>query len=203
MPTTIITPTLKTKTCTSCGETKPSKEFKRRLSIAQSRAVLRNPKINTNYMADSKLCKSCQPKRKPPRLLTDKEIRNRITDGDIRTALGEAILAKRKKALPLRRAKVMKEHWQRRKTEPLHQLKKYIGQQVAKFAKRVNAYKATPKAQHATLEQHRWNYKEAKRVRDELIKRIDKGADIDPTIDIQTLFKPKKYNEGEWYEMVR
>lgn len=187
--------TVREKQCPKCGETKPTTQFKRRLSLAQSRAVLRNPNIQTNYMADSKLCKSCQPKRKPPRLLTDKQIRNRITDGDLRRGLGEAILKKRKEALPLRRAKIMKEHWERRKTEPLHQIKKHIGQQVAKFAKRINAYKATPKAQHATLEQHRWNYKEAKRVRDELVRRIDRGDHIDPTIDIQTLFKPKPQGE--------
>lgn len=180
--------TVREKQCPKCGETKPNAQFKRRLSLAQSRAVLRNPNITTNYMADSKLCKACQPKRKPPRLLTDKEIRNRITDGDLRRGLGEAILARRKVELPQRRARAMKEHWQKLKTEPIHQLKKFIGQQVAKFGKRHNKSHCL---QHATKEQNRWNYMEAKRVRDELVRRIDNGDHIDPTIDIQTMFRPK------------
>jgi hypothetical protein len=176
------------KQCTKCGETKPNAQFKRRLSLAQTRAVLHNPTATTNYMADSKLCKACQPKRKPPRLLTDKEIRTRITEGDLRRGLGEAILAKRKEALPKRRAKAMKEHWQKLKNEPIHQLKKFIGQQVAKFAKRFSKSKYL---QDATKEQNRWNYMEAKRVRDELVERIDRGEQIPTTIDIQTMFRPK------------
>jgi hypothetical protein len=182
------TKTSRTKQCVKCGETKPTKEFKRRLSLAQSKAFLRNPNITTNYMADSKLCKACQPKRKPPRLLTDKEIRTRITNGDLRTALGEAILQKRKQTLPQRRSKVMKEHWQKVKTEPIQQTKKHIAQQVAKFSRRANASRYL---QDATKEQNRWNYMEAKRIRNLLIEKLDKGEPIPADIDIQTMFKPK------------
>lgn len=182
----------KQKQCTKCGETKPIAQFKRRLSLAQSRAVLRNPNITTNYMADSKLCKSCQPKRKPPRLLTDKEIRNRITDGDLRRGLGEAILAKRKETLPQRRSRVMKERWQKVKSEPIKQIKVHIAQQVAKFGKRFNKSRCL---YDATKEQNRWNYMEAKRVRDDLVRRLDRGEQIDPSIDIQTFFKPKPRGE--------
>lgn len=145
-------------------------------------------------MADSKLCKSCQPKRKPPRLLTNKEIRNRITDGDLRRGLGEAILAERKRALPEKRSRVMKVAWEKLKNEPIRQLKLRIGQQVAKYAKRYNASRYL---QDATKEQNRWNYEEAKRVRDELHYRIENGEWVDPNIDIQTLFKTKQHNHKE------
>jgi hypothetical protein len=189
--------TVREKTCIKCGQTKPSKEFKRRLSLAQSRAMLRNPNITTNYIADSTMCKSCQPKRKPPRLLTDKEIRNRITDGDLRRGLGEAILEKRKEILPKRRSKVMKERWQKVKTEPARQLKKHIQKQFAKFASR---HRGAKYLQDATRLQNAHNYQEAKRVRDDLVERINRGESIDPNIQIHTLFKPQPQyllNEGE------
>lgn len=184
--------TVREKQCPKCGETKPNAQFKRRLSLAQSRAVLRNPNVTTNYMADSKFCKACQPKQKPPRLLTDKEIRNRITNGDMRRGLGEAILAKRKEILPQRRARVMKEHWQKIKAEPIIQLKAHIQKQVAKFASR---HRGAKYLRDATKEQNRWNYEEAKRLKDELFRRIDQGDHIDPNIDIQTLIKPKPRGE--------
>lgn len=186
--------TVREKQCIKCGETKPTSQFKRRLSLAQSRAVLRNPNITTNYMADSKLCKQCQPKPKPPRLLTDKQIRNRITNGDMRTALGEAILAKRKEVLPQRRSRVMKERWQKVKAEPIRQLKAHISQQVAKFAAR---HRGAKYLRDATKEQNRWNYEEAKRVKDELFRRIDRGEQIDPSININTLLKPKPKGEAQ------
>jgi predicted GTPase len=138
-------------------------------------------------MADSKLCKDCQPKRKPPRLLTDKEIRNRITDGDLRRGLGEAILEKRKAALPLRRAKAMREHWQKVKTEPIRQLKKHIAQQVATYAKRFNKSKGL---QDATKERNRWNYKEAQRVRNDLVERINRGEQFALDVRIEQFFRP-------------
>jgi hypothetical protein len=144
-------------------------------------------------MADSKLCKACQPKYKPPRLLTDKEIRNRITNGDIRTALGEAILAKRKEILPQRRSRVMKERWQKVKAEPIRQLKAHISQQVAKFASR---HRGAKYLRDATKEQNSWNYQEAKRIRNYLIEKLNRGEHIDPNIDIQTLIKPKPKGEA-------
>ena len=184
------------KQCSKCKQIKPSKEFKRRLSLAQTRAVLRNPNATTNYIADSTMCKSCQPKLKPPRLLTNKEIRNRITDGDLRRGLGEAILAKRKETLPKRRSKVMKERWQKVKNEPIKQLKAHIQKQVAKFASR---HRGAKYLQDATRLQNAHNYAEAKRIKSYLLDRAMSGHYVDPSIDIQTLFKPQptkgKHNE--------
>ena len=180
--------TVRQKTCTKCNETKPSAQFKRRLSLAQTRAVLKNPNATTNYMADSKLCKACQPKRKPPRLLTDKEIRNRITDGDLRRGLGEAILAQRKETLPQRRARAMRVYWQKIKSEPLNLLKKNLAQQVAKYARRNNASK---NLQDATKEQNRWNYMEAKRIMKDLLEQAQVGVEIPATIQIASLIKPQ------------
>lgn len=181
----------KTKHCVKCGETKPSAQFKRRLSLAQSRAVLRNPNITTNYIADSKLCKLCQPKRKPPRLLTIKEIRTRISNGDIHSVTGEIKIKQMQEAIPKRRSKVMKEYWQNKKTKPIEELKVALAQQVAKYANRYNALKSY-NPQHADLPQYKYSYDEAKRVRDSLLSRARSGEVIDPTIKISELIKRRK-----------
>jgi hypothetical protein len=91
----------------------------------------------------------------------------------------------------------MKEYWQKKKQEPLKQLKTNLQQQVAKYCNRFNAYRAninklenpTP-AQHAMLRQHSENYAQAKQIRDSLIKQLQEGKDIDPQILIATLLKP-------------
>jgi hypothetical protein len=180
--------TVREKQCIKCGATKPNKEFKRRLSLAQTRAVLKNPNATTNYMADSKLCKDCQPKRKPPRLLTDKEIRNRITDGDLRRGLGEAILAQRKQSLPQKRARAMRVYWQKVKNEPINQLKKHLAQQVAKFASR---HRGAKYLQDATRLQNAHNYAEAKRIMRDLLEQAKNGVNIPHDVQIHTLFKPQ------------
>ena len=200
--------TVKEKTCTQCNETKPIKQFKRRLTIAQSRSMLRNPKISTPYITTSKLCKACQPKRHTP--LSTKEIRSKITTGDIHRTIGEAMLKEMKEAIPKTRARIMKEYWREKKTGWEKPFKAKIQRQVAKYLNRYQSYKSiltkginanppkmpTP-TQHAKLAQHSWNYKEAKRVRDEVFAKIDEGVRYDSLFHIQTLIKPMKYNQGE------
>lgn len=189
----------RTKQCPKCGETKPNAQFKRRLSLAQSRAVLRNPNITTNYMADSKLCKACQPKRKPPRLLSIKEIRTRVSNGDMHSITGELKIQQMREDLPKIRSRTMKERWQKVRDKPIKELKDNLQKQVAIYARRYHAYKITPKAQHALIEQHRWNYQEAKRVRDVLMDRAKTGTNVPTDVKINELIKPKQYqhNEGE------
>jgi CHAD domain-containing protein len=102
-----------------------------------------------------------------------------------------------RRAIPERRARVMKEYWQKKKQEPLKQLKTNLQQQVAKYCNRFNAYRANINklenptlAQHAMLRQHSENYAQAKQIRDSLIKQLQEGKDIDPQILIATLLKP-------------
>jgi CHAD domain-containing protein len=102
-----------------------------------------------------------------------------------------------RRAIPERRARVMKEYWQKKKQEPLKQLKKNLQAQINTYCNRFNAYRAninklknpTP-AQHAMLRQHSENYAQAKKIRYSLIKQIQEGKDIDPNILIATLLKP-------------
>ena len=200
--------TVREKQCTRCNETKPINEFKRRLTIAQSRAMLRNPNIKTNYITTSKRCKACQAELKRHRPLSTKEIRTKISTGDLHKTIGEAMLEERRKAIPETRSRVMKEYWAKKKTEWVTPLKAKIQRQVAKYKNRYQAYrrnleksneagKPSTTAQHAKLIQHSWNYKEAQRVRDEVFKQIDKGKRYEPLFHIQTLIKPMKYNQGE------
>jgi hypothetical protein len=180
--------TVREKQCPKCGETKPSTQFKRRLSLAQSRAVLRNPNITTNYMADSKLCKACQPKRKPPRKLSIKEIRTRITNKDMHYITGEMLLEKKKQAIVKGRSRVMKETWEKRKTQPYKTLKRNLQDQLNRYG---NRHFASTHLQDATREQNRWNYQEAKRIREDLLNRALNGEDIPPLIQIASLIKPQ------------
>lgn len=185
--------TVREKQCPKCGETKPANQFKRRLSIAQSRAVLRNPNVTTNYMADSKLCKACQPKRKPPRLLNAKEIRTRISNKDIHYIKGEVLLEKLKQDIPKARSRVMKQYWQDKKNEPYAILKRHLQDQLNRYG---NRHFASKNLQDATREQNSWNYQEAKRIMRYLLDRAQSGHHVDPTIQIASLIKPLP-NEGE------
>lgn len=89
----------------------------------------------------------------------------------------------------------MKEYWQKKRGDAIAQAKKNIQQQVAKYANRYHAYKAgkpTTPAQHAMLEQHRYNYEEAKRVRDELLEQIRLGTNVPVDVKLYELFKTKR-----------
>ena len=175
------------KRCTKCGETKPSTQFKRRLSLAQSRAVLRNPNITTNYMADSKLCKACQPKRKPPRKLTIKEIRTRITNKDMHYITGEMLLEKKKQDIVKGRSRVMRETWEKRKSEPYRQLKRNLQDQLNRYG---NRHFASKNLQDATRLQNAHNYEQAKLIMQDLLSRAENGETIPPLIQIASLIPP-------------
>lgn len=185
--------TVREKQCTKCKQFKPTNQFKRRLSLAQSRAVLRNPNISTNYIADSKLCKDCQPKRKPPSKLSIKELRTRLTNKDIHHVTGELLLAKKREGINMGRSKVMKETWQKRKSEPYKQLKRYLQDQLNRYG---NRHFASRNLQDATREQNRWNYEQAKIIMKDILQRAENGEVIPPLIQIASLIPPKP-TEGE------
>jgi hypothetical protein len=179
--------TVREKQCIKCGATKPTSQFKRRLSLAQSRAVLHNPNITTHYMADSKLCKDCQPKRKPPRKLTVKEIRTRLTNKDMHHITGELLLQKKRESIVQGRSRVMKEYWQDKKSEPYKKLKRHLQDQLNRFG---NRHFASKNLQNATKEQNSWNYQEAKRIMADLLDRASNGETIPHDVQIASLIPP-------------
>lgn len=187
------------KVCTMCEETKPIAQFKRLLTLRQSAFYLKRP-TRTRLTVISTRCKTCwhRTKRKTP--LTLKEIQRKKLSGDLNMVMADLMTKELRRAIPERRARVMKEYWHKKKQEPLKLLKKNLQQQVAKYCNRFNAYRAnittisktktpTPE-QHAMLRQHTENYAQAKQIRDSLIKQLQEGKDIDPQIKIATLLKP-------------
>jgi hypothetical protein len=117
-----------------------------------------------------------------------KEIRNRITDGDLRRGLGEAILAQRKQTLPEKRSRVMRVYWQKVKSEPITILKRNLQDQLNRIR---NRHYASKNLQDATKEQNRWNYMEAKRIMQDLLEQAKNGVNIPHDVQIASLIKPQ------------
>jgi hypothetical protein len=197
---TVIT-TIISLVCKTCGETKPKKEFHRVLTLAQSRALLKKPNLTTRHTLYSTLCQSCRQQRKRRTPLTIKDIRNKITSGDIHQAIGENLIEQKRQAIPRKRSKVMKEYWQKKRTLWQDELKTNLQAQVTRYASRYYSYKnnmpedATP-AQHALLDQHRYNYAEAKRIRQDLLEQaqqaVNDGREFSPDVQINELIKRRK-----------
>lgn len=80
------------KTCAKCGESRPLKEFTFLATYAQSKAWGRAG--NVRMTLDSKNCKACRPKRKPPTKLSAKEIHNRVQTGDMNVLVAKHLREK-------------------------------------------------------------------------------------------------------------
>jgi len=190
LPTTVIS-SEHTKTCASCKQSKPKKEFLKRLTLAQTKAFLKQPNATTRYTTTSKNCKACQQllKRKNKRPLTAKEIRSKISSGDMNSVMGEMKLEKIRQAIPKTRSRVMKEHWENiKKTLPYKQLKRHLQDQLNRYG---NRHFASTHLQDATREQNSWNYIEAKRIKKDLLEQAQAGREISPDIQIASLIKSK------------
>lgn len=185
--------------CKSCGEAKSKKEFHRILTLAQSKALLKRPTLKTRHTLYSTLCRDCRNQRKSRAPLTTKQIRNKITSGDMNPTIGEALIKQKREALPKKRAKVMKEYWEKKRLGWVDELKTNLQAQVTTYANRYYSYKnqlgdpnqITP-AQHAMLDQHSYNYAEAQRIRKELMKQAKDGREISPDTKINDLIKRRK-----------
>ena len=197
MPTHQRSSTLVQKTCTTCNETKPKKEFHRVLTLAQSRALLKKPNLTTRHTLYSTLCRDCRTQRKRRTPLSIKEIHNKITTGDMNPTIGKALIAEKKEALPRKRSKVMKEYWEKKRALWQDELKANLQKQVTTYANRYYSYQnhlpedPTPN-QNALLLQHKYNYAEAKRIRQDLIDRVKAGEVMAVDVKINELIKRRK-----------
>jgi hypothetical protein len=184
----------KTKTCTHCGETKPIDAFKRRLTKRQSCALLDRSSISQGLVVESVRCKTCWLMTKSRKPLNKKQIRNKIESGDIKRVLGEILIREIDRTIPLKRSRVMKEEWQKRKTGWIKTLNDNLQQQVDTYRNRYYAYKAIKREQmfppqHATLEQHRQNYEQAIQIKKRLMDRAKAGEQIEVDVQIVMYFK--------------
>lgn len=202
----------KTKTCTHCGETKPIDAFKRRLTKRQSCALLDRSSISTAITVDSVRCTTCWLMTKSKKPLTKKQIRNKINSGDIKRVLGEILIREIDRTIPLKRSRVMKEEWEKRKTSWVKTLNDNLQQQVDKYRNRYYGYKYAVEKQggenslqeiktkqHATLEQHRLNYEQSMQIKKDLMTRARAGEKIEVDVPIVLYLKTK----GEGNELVR
>jgi len=184
----------KTKTCTHCGETKPLNAFKRTLTKRQSCALMDRSSIKQGLVVDSVRCRTCWLMTKSRKPMTKKQIRNKINSGDIKRVLGEILIQEIDRAIPLKRSRVMKEQWQKRKTGWIKTLNDNLQQQVGTYRNRYYAYKAIKREQmfplqHAMLEQHRQNYEQSMQIKKDLMDRAKAGEKIEVDVQIVMYFK--------------
>ena len=184
----------KTKTCTHCGETKPLNAFKRTLTKRQSCALLHRSSIKQGLVVDSVRCRTCWLMTKSRKPMNKKQIRNKINSGDIKRVLGEILIREIDRTIPLKRSRVMKEEWQKRKTSWIKTLNDNLQQQVDTYRNRYYAYKAIKREQmfplqHAMLEQHRQNYEQSMQIKKDLMGRAKAGEQIEVDVQIVMYFK--------------
>lgn len=169
------------KTCTVCKESKPRKQFKRTLTLAQSRAMLQRPQLSKPHTLISALCKDCQNqlkrnKAKKPYIAS--EIRKKIEQGVIHPTIGEQRIKRKMEEANGKKALGQKLRWQKAKMVQVDAHLEAIRTEVAGYRGRYYAYKSHLNAnyeqiiptQHALLEQHRQNYEDAKDAYKENIK---------------------------------
>lgn len=138
--------------------------------------------------------------------MTKKQIRNKIESGDIKRVLGEILIREIDRTIPLKRSRVMKEEWQKRKTGWIKTLNDNLQQQVDTYRNRYYAYKYAVEKQggenslliqakqHAMLEQHRQNYNQSMQIKRDLLTRARAGEKIE--VDVQIVMYLKGGGRG-------
>lgn len=172
LPSTVITlvSDKKQKQCPKCGLTKPATHFKKKLSMAQSKALLRRPTLRTPLEVTSKNCRACQPKPKE----TLKTLRNKISDGDIHPIIGELKVKELKQKINSGRSKVMKEYWQNKQDAIIKPWYRNIQKQTLKKQRYHAVQLAKPRDPHLT--QHALlDYETAKHHKAQLFLQIKTG----------------------------
>jgi hypothetical protein len=95
----------------------------------------------------------------------------------------------------------MKEYWQKKRLGWVDELKTNLQAQVTTYANRYYSYQnqmpeQPTDRQHAMLDQHSYNYKEAQRIRKDLLeqasKAVEDGREFSPDIKINELIKRRK-----------
>jgi hypothetical protein len=165
--------TVKQKQCKTCGETKPTTQFKRTLTLAQTKALLKRRDITQRHTLISSLCKACQATQKRNKRtnpLRPKEIAMKIQSGDIHPVVGEMRIRKAKQFEAEKKSQAQKERWRKEKLREVNEALERLRTEVAGYRNRYytyqrhlqNTYEQIIPVQHALLEQHRWNYEQAK-----------------------------------------
>ena len=97
------------KTCAKCGESRPLNDFTYLATYAQSKAWGRAG--NVRMSLESKNCKACRPKRKPPTKLGAKEIHNRVQTGDMNVLVAKHLREKQAQDERNKQAMAARKRW--------------------------------------------------------------------------------------------
>ena len=97
------------KTCAICGESRPLNEFTYLATYAQSKAWGRAG--NVRMTLESKNCKACRPKRKPPTKLSAKEIHNKVQTGDMNALMAKHLRIKQQQTEHNKQAMAARKRW--------------------------------------------------------------------------------------------
>ena len=189
----------KVKTCAKCGQVKPSKDFQRRITIAQARAYLKRQNITRPQTITSSQCKTCRPKPKPPSKLSLKELHNKKQTGDMNSVLADILIRQKKETIKQRRSANMRQRWEDRRNKPIQAFAQHLQNQVDKYMARYHAYKSllnktpspTPQ-QHALLLQHKTNYTQAKQIKEREVVRARDTGEFDFGLRIMELLRVTK-----------
>ena len=100
---------MQTKTCAKCGESHPIAHFTYLATLAQSKAWGRAG--NVRMSLESKNCKACRPKRKPPTKLSAKEIHNRVQTGDMNVLVAKHLREKQAQDERNKQAMAARKRW--------------------------------------------------------------------------------------------
>ena len=141
-------PTLK---CASCEEIKPRAQFFKRLSLAQTAAMLGKPRAKTRTTVISKNCKDCQHSLKSHKALTKKQIQNKINSGDMHRVLGELKKAEIDRAIPEKRRRAIKIRWQKHHNKERKELNDALQKEVTRARNKYHAYKSYIQKQDRNL----------------------------------------------------
>ena len=128
-----------TLTCKKCGETKPRAEFKRRMT-AEEYSIVLNRRVESGTTVISSLCKPCQPKRKPLKKLTLKQLRNKVTNKRLNAYVGEQLIKEKRESINKTRSRIMKERWQKEKGKERQALLDRLNKEVKRAGGRYHAY---------------------------------------------------------------
>jgi len=102
--------------CPSCQVVKPMTQFMRRLSRAQ--AMARGYAGNVLVDVESSLCKSCQPKRKPPSKLSNKELLSRVSTGDLNKFTYDLTIKRRHAEAKAEQRRAAYTRWEKVRAKP-------------------------------------------------------------------------------------
>lgn len=96
--------------CTNCREIKPIRAFRRTLSRAQAKVW--GYEGNHRYETTSKLCQTCQPRKRWLEELTPTQIGWMLKHGDIDPVTAQAVLDKRDREKNAKKSAALHKRWQ-------------------------------------------------------------------------------------------